>query len=1169
MPRHRAPRAVEAGVAQLRGPAGPPVTFAPAVLRTTVDAAQTEQHTPIGLTVEQGTAETEERHSLSSRERHILTQMKNAMLQISQQNEELLSQNLLLKERLSKLEDERSTNQTTWQSAEGTHDIVDQTGCLSGENYRVDGGQGVGNSHGDYTTDALGSFRYEQGYQQGYLAAKQVLRDVSEGVSRDPEGRVAVNGSEDCYSGYSPAPRFGGPSAAAAVRSETPPPNMRRAWNLGCNTTPQGTPIPQGPPPSEEGIAAMNRGGGIGVLQGFQGFRGFDGHDMVPTFPKLSGGRDFGVGQDPQPRPPAPPAWNVTSPSISGNRNQGNLAADFYTGSGLGIGPPNGNLKEPEFPPLSEGTGDARDPYAPGDKVYWSLPALADTFEEPDPATRANDWLQMVGPIMSDITPMSGVWWNRVLAEAHWWYQVWTQSSAIERGLVRPTPTVQLQGLRYRRLESRAYAMLLAATPVSIRDELVANQETHCVALLFHVLRTFQPGGLQERITLLEMLNNPGTTNVPSEAVQKLRSWGRALSRATSMQVSVPDASLMLRGLDLLADPLLRKHPHVSFRCSQARNMLQLDHRPSLQSVKEFVKVLQAEFDMLSLSGPADSNKKPKLAAMQQQQNQNQGGNAGKDTAGKGADNKGNKKGGEQPTGEKADTTKQEEKGAGKGEGKPCGFYLTPKGCSKGRMCPFLHQYGKAKGESRCYNCGSLEHRQDNCTRPNGKGGAQGQAQGQPKGKGKKGSSNTPANGPGSDGVSVTQGSASTAVGHSASGGVHNKGTGENGAAAPGGVLDNSTSNKNQAAGTPNINVANAQAQVLEEAQKLLKSLRIAAMRVKQSGEGELEGMDRGSLREKSPERVAGTPSSQGERDSEEHRPRVSTVDAARESEVFVPSVALRRSKLPTGLLDGGATHALRTAEPGEWETSTPTRVTLAVGAQDLRISPVGTVLSPDPIAPIVPLGLLVDLLGRRVVWNAGTCQVTHPTRGELRVWLEDNCPVVSERDWLNLISEIERHRASRLRQALHIRALGLGISPNVEPEDDSPWGSDHQLANWLKEQFPKAPDWLLLRSMPVKGAHQPQDPFYLPGLNRRARKALKRAKHIVLHVFSGRTKAVEFTLGSEVADLDVLFGTNMLDERVYAAAAALCGTGKVDAVVGGPPCCTNSILRNGGTGGW
>ena len=83
------------------------------------------------------------------------------------------------------------------------------------------------------------------------------------------------------------------------------------------------------------------------------------------------------------------------------------------------------------------------------------------------------------------------------------------------------------------------------------------------------------------------------------------------------------------------------------------RNTLQLDHTPTLHSVKEFVKVIQSEFDMLSLSlNPADSSKKPKLAAVQQQsQQQGQAGNGGKgkDNGGKGGEQKGKQKGGEPP----------------------------------------------------------------------------------------------------------------------------------------------------------------------------------------------------------------------------------------------------------------------------------------------------------------------------------------------------------------------------------------------------------------------------------------------------------------------------------------------------------------------------------------
>ena len=152
--------------------------------------------------------------------------------------------------------------------------------------------------------------------------------------------------------------------------------------------------------------------------------------------------------------------------------------------------------------------------------------------------------------------------------------------------------------------ESRAYAMLQDAVPAMIREELVANRDIHCVALLFHVMRVYQPGGLQERTMFLEALSNPGSSNTASEAVTKLRAWGRALARATAMQINVPDASL--------------------------------DHCPTLQTVREYTKIIQSEFDMLAISGSAlePGPKKPKLAAMQQE------GGKGKLRRGQGKDGK-------------------------------------------------------------------------------------------------------------------------------------------------------------------------------------------------------------------------------------------------------------------------------------------------------------------------------------------------------------------------------------------------------------------------------------------------------------------------------------------------------------------------------------------------
>ena len=214
------------------------------------------------------------------------------------------------------------------------------------------------------------------------------------------------------------------------------------------------------------------------------------------------------------------------------------------------------------------------------------------------------------------------------------------------------------------------------------------------------------------------------------------------------------------------------------------------------------------------------------------------------------------------------------------------------------------------------------------------------------------------------------------------------------------------------ASAQPGSGVAEAQAQVLQEAQNLLRSLRIAALRVPEEDESdqrdhclEIQARDEGT------------------EEREENRE-----ERASDGEIVVPQVIARRIRAPTGLLDGGATHPLRSALPGEWELAAPVRVSLAVGAQQLRISPLNTILSPDPISPICPLGLMIEKLGCRVSWSRNNCIITHPRIGVLPSTLVDACPVVPEELCLRLIQELEQHRNNELQQALQLRALRIGL---------------------------------------------------------------------------------------------------------------------------------------------
>ena len=306
---------------------------------------------------------------------------------------------------------------------------------------------------------------------------------------------------------------------------------------------------------------------------------------------------------------------------------------------------------------------------------------------------------------MADLSQGSASWWQRVEWEARSLYAKWTAMSGIDRGLLIPTMSSQLSDIRFQRLESRAFSMLQAALPKAVKDELLATRTLTTVSAIFVTLKLYAPGGLAERNELLDSLTSLGVAKTAQDAVAQIRKWHRCLARAQGMGVAVPNPARLIKALDGLSEGLLRKHTQVAFRLSQARTYLQLDHVPSMSALQEFARIMQSEWEMIAVSG-ADESNKTKLSKLDAEEGKS--GDKGK----KGRKGKGDKDAASEPNKKDEKGGKGDAKTQAKGEGKPCGFYLTAAGCSKGRQCTFLHQFGKAKGESRCYNCGSTEHRQ-------------------------------------------------------------------------------------------------------------------------------------------------------------------------------------------------------------------------------------------------------------------------------------------------------------------------------------------------------------------------------------------------------------------------------------------------------------------------
>ena len=130
------------------------------------------------------------------------------------------------------------------------------------------------------------------------------------------------------------------------------------------------------------------------------------------------------------------------------------------------------------------------------------------------------------------------------------------------------------------------------------------------------------------------------------------------------------------------------------------------------------------------------------------------------------------------------------------------------------------------------------------------------------------------------------------------------------------------------------------------------------------------------------------------------------TLKAVRLKQVFVEPV--NTSLQGFALLDGGATHALRTAHPDERSEMTPIEVELATGTTVLYRHPKHrTLLSLEEVELIIPLGLLVER-GYKVEWRKTGCSIRHPTLGAIDCWLRSGCPIMHRQPALDMLSQIE-----------------------------------------------------------------------------------------------------------------------------------------------------------------
>ena len=311
-------------------------------------------------------------------------------------------------------------------------------------------------------------------------------------------------------------------------------------------------------------------------------------------------------------------------------------------------------------------------------------------------ALEFQDWLEVAGSVMADVSEQSSQWWASVVAMVSKTYATWLSATPLERLQIGTVGSERLCEGRWVRVNARVSAMLLNAMGDDLKKEMISQRLTQDTPrMLFRLHTLYQPGGGAERHEMLRRLQMPSdyltTGDGIDDVIALLRAWPRWLARCQAVGMSPPDPTVLTKGLASLTDRHIQASADAAFRTAMLRTTLRLDGQPTLDQVVAYQRHLQAELEVLA-AGTTKSTATPKVRA---------------------AD----------ATGSSPTTGKIKDKAGAE----LCKYFMKASGCRRGARCNYSHSMTTLDRETRarkCLQCGAEGHRQKDC--PVGKGGSKG-----------------------------------------------------------------------------------------------------------------------------------------------------------------------------------------------------------------------------------------------------------------------------------------------------------------------------------------------------------------------------------------------------------------------------------------------------------
>ena len=470
----------------------------------------------------------------------------------------------------------------------------------------------------------------------------------------------------------------------------------------------------------------------------------------------------------------------------------------------------------------------------------------------------------------------------------------------------------------------------------------------------------------------------------------------------------------------------------------------------------------------------------------------------------------------------------------GKGKGgatfdAPCKWFRSDQGCRAGSKCKWSHSWeGVSDKGARCFVCGSKEHRKADCKVRGGGGGKKDE----PKGSG-GGSANSNSLATATPSTKATASTTTSSPMASPSKPMINE------------ITTTSTAN----ASTGELKTGNPG----NDGGEMAKGL----------GDGGTGG-DQAARNEKTAELL------------HEATQLLRTLKGPHSNPTLkvMQLEGLNRVENDMVLIDSGATHALRPAmDLAEWNQAEKTTVQLADGTtSSFRLKCNTKILLGHPsesTAKILPMSALNDL-DFVLEWRDGHCHLQDCEGRVIPVALQNGCPMLEVAQGDQLLQWLEAFQTHQRRKLAIVKTM----MTDADQVDKNVMDLELALTLRLREQFPQLPDEIMAKVVPHLEMTQTINFASQLPWNRRKRRRLMQAKHIIIHCFSGPDQAYwDKHCGdnkTEVLCIDTTCSTpaNLHNKNIYGFLLMLCASGRVRSIIGGPPCRTISALRYQGDEG-